>query len=153
MPITTIVPPETYFEWVAILDKLKDKEDDVAVLFAMQNGTLEWQSGVAERFSKKLIDVINYRMNVASDKFQKEMSHCHGEERIIIQALIGLRKEMRFLASAINLSVIPEKERQQYYRLVIEQANKMQDSLEESARSERSGKLISIVRNNRINSF
>ena len=88
---TAIAPPRTYSEWVAVLDMLKAKSNDDAVLSAMQRGTVEWQSGVAERFSKKLIDVINYRMNAASDKFQKEISRSNGQERVIVQALLSLR--------------------------------------------------------------
>mgnify|MGYP004480079177 CR=1 FL=1 len=150
---TAIVPPKTYSEWVAILDMLKTKSDDENVLSAMQRGTIEWQSGVAERFSKKLIDVINYRMNSATDKFQKEMTRSNGQERAIVQALLALRKELCFLSKAINLSAIPEKDRQRYYQLVISQANSMQSSLEDSAKKDRSGKLASIVRNNRVNAF
>lgn len=153
MLATAIAPPKTYSEWVAVLDMLKAKSNDDDVLSAMQKGTIEWQSGVAERFAKKLIDVINYRMNVASDKFQKEMSRSNGQERAIVQALLALRKEMCFLSKAINLPAIPEKDRQQYYQLVISQANSMQSSLEDSAKKDRSGKLASIVRNNRVNAF
>ena len=136
-----ITPPRTYAEWAAVLDMLKSKTDDESVLSAMQQGTIEWQSGVAERFAKKLIDVINYRMNSASDKFQKEMGRAYGQERAIVQALLALRKEMCFLSKAINLPAIPEKERQQYYQLVISQADRMQSSLEDSARKDRSGSL------------
>lgn len=148
-----IAPPKTYSEWIAILDVLKAKSDDDAVLSAMQKGTIEWQSGVAERFVKKLIDAINYRMNAASDKFQKEMTRSNGQERAIVQALLALRKELSFLSKVINLPAIPEKDRQQYYQLVISQANSMQSSLEDSAKKDRSGKLASIVRNNKVNAF
>lgn len=153
MLATAITPPHTYAEWVVVLDMLKDKTDDESVLLAMQQGTIEWQSGVAERFAKKLIDVVNYRMNTASDKFQKEMGRAYGQERAIVQALLALRKEMCFLSKAINISAIPEKDRQHYYQLVISQANSMQSSLEDSAKKDRSGKLASIVRNNRVNAF
>lgn len=153
MLTTTIVPPKTYSEWVAVLDMLKDKADDESVLQAMQKGTVEWQSGVAERFAKKLIDVINYRMNVATDKFQREMSRSNGQERAIVQALLALRREMCYLSNAINLPALPEKDRQQYYQLVITQANSIQSSLEDSAKKDRSGKLASIVRNNKVNAF
>ncbi len=149
----TIAPPRTYAEWVAVLDMLKNKSDDEGVLQAMQDGTLEWQSGVAERFSKKLIDVVNYRMNSATDKFQKEMSRSQGQERAIVQALLALRREMHFLSKAINLPALPDKDRQHYYQLVISQADKIQSSLEDSAKKDRSGKLASIVRNNSVNSF
>lgn len=153
MVSVAITPPRTYAEWVAVLDMLKNKIDDESVLFAMQQGTIEWQSGVAERFAKKLIDVINYRMNSASDKFQKEMGRAYGQERAIVQALLALRKEMCFLSKAINLPAIPENDRQQYYELVISQADNMQSSLEDSAKKDRSGKLASIVRNNKVNTF
>lgn len=148
-----IAPPKTYSEWVAVLDMLKAKSDDEAVLSAMQKGTIEWQSGVAERFAKKLIAVINYRMNAASDKFQKEMTRSNGQEGAVVKALLALRKEMSFLSKAINLPAIPEKDRQQYHQLVISQANSMQTSLEDSAKKDRSGKLASIVRNNKVNAF
>lgn len=153
MVVAAISPPHTYSEWVAVLDMLKDKVDDEGVLDAMHQGTIEWQSGVAERFARKLIDVINYRMNSASDKFQREMGRAYGQERSIVQALLALRKELCFLSKAINLPAIPEKDRQQYYQLVIAQANSMQNSLEDSAKKDRTGKLASIVRNNRVNSF
>lgn len=153
MQSSTIAPPKTYAEWVAVLNILKAKSDDDAVLLAMQQGTIEWQSGVAERFAKKLIDVINYRMNSATDKFQKEMSRAYGQERAIVQALLALRKELCFLSKAINLPAIPEKDRQHYHQLVIDQANSIQNSLEDSAKKDRSGKLASIVRNNKVNAF
>jgi len=153
MIATAIAPPHTYSEWVTVLDMLKAKSDDEAVLEAMLQGTIEWQSGVAERFAKKLVDVINFRMNSASDKFQKEMGRAYGQERAIVQALLALRKEMCFLSKAINLPAIPEKDRNQYHQLVISQANSMQSSLEDSAKKDRTGKLASIVRNNRVNAF
>ncbi len=153
MVTSSVAPPRIYADWVAILDLLKAKTDDEAVLDAMQRGTIEWQAGVAERFSQRLIDTINYRMNAASDKFQKEMSRSNGQERAIVQALLAFRKELSFLAKAINIPALPEKDRQHYYQLVIDQANKVQGSLEDSAKKDRSGKLASIVRNNKVNAF
>lgn len=148
-----IPAPHTYSEWVSVLDIFKAKSNDSEVLTAMKNGTVEWQSGVAERFSKRLIDSVNYRMNTASDKFQKEMSRAYGSEGAIVQALLALRKEMSFLVQAINLPALPEKNRQQYIRLVLDQADNVQKALEDSAQKDRSGKLSSIVRNHKVNSF
>lgn len=145
--------PHTYSEWVSVLTLFKNKTNDAEVLRAMQSGTVQWQSGVAERFSKKLIDAVNYRMNAASDKFQLELSRARGQESAIIQAILGLRKEMAFLAQAINLPALPDREREHYLNLVIEQANVMQKSLEDSAKNDRSGKLSSIIRNHKVNSF
>lgn len=148
-----IAAPHTYSEWTNVLAVFKEKSNDADVLPAMQAGTIEWQPGVAERFSKKLIDAVNARMNMASDKFQKEMSRAGGLEGAIVQAVLALRKEMAFLAQAVNLPVIPENERQHYLNLVLKQADTMQKSLEDSARRDRTGKLSSIVRNHKVNSF
>ncbi len=148
-----IQTPHTYSEWNAVLDMLRDRQDDAAVLAAMQQGTLAWQSGVAERFAKKLVDTINARMNAATDKFQKSMSRSGGQEGAIVQALLALRKELSFLVKAIDLPVIPEKDRAQYCNLVREQADQIQTSLEDSAKKDRSGKLSSIVRNHKVNAF
>ena len=71
----------------------------------------------------------------------------------MIEALLQLRKEMQFLAKAIALPVIPEQDRNHYHQLVVEQANVMQKSLEETARRDRSGKLSSLIKNHRINEF
>lgn len=145
--------PYTYAEWVSVLNILKDKTDDIEVINVMKKGKVEWQQGVAERFSRKLIDVINHRMNAATDKFQRDLSQAHGEDRVIIQALLALRKEMKFLSEAIDLPALPEYERIQYKKLVLDQANNMQKAIEDSAKNDRSGKLSSIVRNHKVNSF
>ena len=147
-------PPATYAEWSELLDKFRKKEDsDEEILATMQSGTIAWQTGVAERFSQKLIGAVNFRMNSAIDKFQKDMSRSSGQERAIIQALLLLRKEFAFLYQAISLPVIPEKDRASYSALVRGQADKTQCALEESARKDRTGKLASLLRNNRVNNF
>ncbi len=148
-----ISAPHTYAEWSNVLTVFKDKTNDSEVIAAMKAGTVEWQSGVAERFSKKLIDAVNARMNAASDKFQLDMNRAAGSEGAIVQAILSLRKEMMFLADAINLQALPEADRQHYTGLVIAQANAMQKSLEDSAKRDRSGKLSSIVRNHKVNAF
>jgi hypothetical protein len=148
-----IPTPHTYAQWVEVITIFKNKSNDEDVLTAMQSGTIEWQSGVAERFSTKLIDAVNERMNTASDKFQLDITRARGQEGAIVQAILSLRKEMAFLAKAIDLPVLPQKDRQHYLNLVIEQANNMQKSLEDSARNDRTGKLSSIIRNHKVNSF
>ena len=148
-----IAAPKTYAEWVNVLTMLKNKTNDEAVLSAMQRGTIEWQSGVAERFTSKLVDAVNSRINAASDKFQLDISRSGGNEGAIIQAILRLRKEMAFLVKAMDLPAIPEKDRAAYKNLVIEQADKMQKSLEDSAKADRTGRLASVIRNNKVNSF
>lgn len=146
-----ISTPHTYPEWVDILDLLKQKLDDAEVMVAMRNGTIEWQSGVTERFARRLINVIYHRMNMATDKFQKDMARGKGQENMIIQALLDLRKELAFLVEVIELPALPEVGRKQCRRLIIEQADHIQKSLEDSAQKDHSGKVSKIVRDHKVN--
>ncbi len=148
-----MTPPRTYSEWVTVLDMLKSKTDDEVVLQAMKAGSIPWQAGVAERFSKKLIDTVNSRMDAASDKFQKELNRSAGQERALVQALLSLRKELRFLRDVMDLPALPEGDRHHYCDLVVSHANSIQNSLEDSARKDRTGKLASILRGNRVNAL
>lgn len=148
-----IPAPHTYSEWTKVIDIFKEKQNDTEVLIAMKSGTLEWQAGVADRFSKRMIDAINSRMNNASDKLQRNLNNSRGAEGTIVQALLGLRKEMCFLAQVVNIQAFPEEYRKQYLQLVLDQANQMQKSLEDSAKKDRSGKMSSIIRNHKVNAF
>lgn len=144
--------PKTYAQWVKALDMLKKGTDDAEVLEAMRGGTIEWQSGVAERFTKKLVASVNSRMNDAQDAFDKKMKR-GGGEATVIDALLDLRKCYAFLAQVMDIPAIPEKDRHKYVELIREQADQVQKSLEDSARNDHTGKLLSIVRNHRINAF
>lgn len=146
-----VTSPSTYAQWISVIDNLKNKTDDEMTLSAMQRGTIEWQTGVAERFSKKLIEAVNCRLNAATDKFQKDMSRSYGQESSIVQALLSLRKELVFLSKAVDLPAIPETDRKHYKKLILDQANTIQVSLEDSAKTDRTGKLSSIIRNHRVN--
>ncbi len=148
-----IPAPHTYSEWTKVIDIFKEKQNDTEVLIAMKNGTLEWQAGVAERFFKRMADAVKTRINNASDNFQKNYKYARGAEGAIVQALLGLRKEMSFLAQAVNIQALPEEYRKQILQLVIDQANIMQQSLEDTAKGDRSGKMSSIVRNHKVNAF
>lgn len=143
--------PNTYSEWVKIIDALKSGGDDAEVLSAMQKGTIEWQSGVAERFVKRLIGSVNDRLNTATDKLQNNMKRVGGNEGAFINSLLLFRKEMAFLAQVVNIPALPSADRQHYVDLVTDHANRVQRSLEDSAKADRSGKLSSIVRNHKVN--
>lgn len=149
-----IQTPQTYSEWVNVIDIFKEKQNDEEVLKAMKSGTLEWQIGVAERFTKRLNDAVTSRINAMTDKFQRNLSSARGGESAVVQALLAVRKEMYFLSQAVDIQALPEEQRKQCKQLVIDAANSIQHSLEDSAvKIDRSGKMASIVRNHKVNSF
>ncbi len=141
--------PETYAEWCDILDGLRDGRADEETLSIMRKGTLHWQAGVADRFTRRLTDVVNTRMNRAIDRYQRGIQH-RGDEQELTGALLALRHELEFLRNVMDIPAIPADLRKQYVALVEDQAKKIQESLLDSAKTERTGKLQSILRNHPV---
>ena len=133
--------------WIKVFDILKSGEDDEAILPLMQEGEIVWQSGVAERFLRKLVDTVNFRLNKAIDNFQKSRQ---SDENEIVQSLMQLRRELQFMLRVVDINAIPVKEKTELRNMIINQSNSIQESLEKSSESDRSGKLSSIIKNNKV---
>ena len=67
--------------------------------------------------------------------------------------MIAMRKELSFLAEAVNIPAVPEEQRNQFVQIVRQQADSAQKSLEDSANHDRTGKLKSIIKNHKVNNF
>lgn len=140
--------PEIYAEWCDVLDVLKAGTTDSEVLAAMSAGTLAWQSGVAERFMRRLTDALNARLERAMSSFNQQMGH--GGEADIVGAITSLRATMRFLQQVASIEAIPLEQRTSLVDGIAQQAQSIQDSLIDSAQSDRTGRLASIIRNNPV---
>ena len=139
--------PKIYADWIKAFDVLQSSEDDEAILPLMQEGEIVWQSGVAERFLRKLVDTVNFRLDKAIDNFQK--SH-RSDENEIIQSLMQLRRELQFMLKVVDINAVPVKEKTELRNMIINQSTSIQESLEKSSESDRSGKLSSIIKNNKV---
>ena len=139
--------PKIYADWIKVFNVLKSGEDDEAILPLIQEGEIVWQSGVAERFLRKLVDTINFRLNKATDAFQR--SH-QTDENEIVQSLMQLRRELQFMLKVVDINVIPVKEKTELRNMIINKSNSIQESLEKSSESDRSGQLSSIIKNNKV---
>ena len=139
--------PKIYADWIKVFDILKSGEDDEVILPLMQEGEIVWQSGVAERFLRKLVDTVNFRLNKATDAFQR--SH-QTDENEIVQSLMQLRRELQFMLKVVDINTVPVKEKMELRNMIINQSNSIQESLEKSSESDRSGKLSSIIKNNKV---
>ena len=139
--------PKIYADWIKVFDILKSGEDDEVILPLMQEGEIVWQSGVAERFLRKLVDTVNFRLNKAIDSFQKSRQ---SDENEIVQSLMQLRRELQFMLKVVDINTVPVKEKMELRNMIINQSNSIQESLEKSSESDRSGKLSSIIKNNKV---
>ena len=139
--------PKIYADWIKVFNVLKSGEDDETILPLIQEGEIVWQSGVAERFLRKLVDTVNFRLNKAIDSFQKSRQ---SDENEIVQSLMQLRRELQFMLKVVDINTIPVKEKTELRNMIINQSNSIQESLEKSSESDRSGKLSSIIKNNKV---
>ena len=139
--------PKIYADWIKVFNVLKSGEDDETILPLMQEGEIVWQSGVAERFLRKLVDTVNFRLNKAIDSFQKSRQ---SDENEIVQSLMQLRRELQFMLKVVDINAVPVKEKTELRNMIINQSTSIQESLEKSSESDRSGKLSSIIKNNKV---
>ena len=139
--------PKIYADWIKVFNILKSGENDETILPLMQEGEIVWQSGVAERFLRKLVDTVNFRLNKAIDNFQKSRQ---SDENEIVQSLMQLRRELQFMLKVVDINAVPVKEKTELRNMIINQSTSIQESLEKSSESDRSGKLSSIIKNNKV---
>jgi len=140
--------PKIYAEWVKIFESLKNREDDEKNLELIKNGKIYWQTGVAERFLKRLVETVNFRLNKSRDEFQRAPKN---DDNLVVQSLIKMRKEFQFALKMVDINAIPEKEKEQLCQMVIDNSNQVQEALEKSAESDRTGKLLNIIKNTKVN--
>ncbi len=145
--------PSTYLEWVECFDLAKEGTQDQEVLECIKNGSITLTGGVGGRIGKQLNDVIQIRLQRASDKFNRAISFNGGDMNMLTNSLLLLRKEFKFLIELIKFSGLPEKDVNMFVDAIKRQANLMQESLESTSKSDRTGMLGSIIRRNRINNL
>ena len=144
--------PSTYSEWLKCFDTVRDGTNDAEALDCMKRGNLALSAGVAGRFASQLSSLLQFRIKRASDKFSRSMQSTRGDLNHLTNALISVRKELKYLMEIAKLPVLPHADSQMIVSAIKQQADSMQESLEStSGKNDRSGVLTSIIRNNRIN--
>jgi hypothetical protein len=146
--------PTTYAEWLECFDKVKTGINDSEVLDCMQKGQFTMSAGVAGRFAEQLNDTIQFRIKKASDRFSRSMQMAGGDLNVVINSLLCVRKEFKFLIEIAKLPVLPVDNSEALVAALKQQADVMQQSLEvTSIKTDRTGVLTSIIRKNRLNNL
>ena len=143
-------PPKTYAEWAASCDRLLKGDCDEDTLAAMEAGSLEWTSGVAERITRRIHEVFDSRLKLAGEHFQRDTHHAQGHATLLTNALLGIRKKMILLARLAALPALPDMVKQSLQQSLQQFAERTQSSLESSARADRTGKTLDLVKRNRV---
>ena len=101
-----IAPPNTYAQWAALLTTFAAGTADEEAVHAMRAGTLVWQSGVAERFTQRLLDALNTRIQKDGDTFSRDLARASAEQDTIA-ALLAQRRRFSTRDSAPPLPPHP----------------------------------------------
>ena len=145
--------PVIYADWVECLDQFNTGTNDEELVLLMEQGTIEWSQGVAERLTQRLYDSIEFRLRRSADQLQKELNHTKGNESALVKALLSARKRLALLKRVAELQAFPENVRETMVNVLVEYAKSTQQSLEDSALSDRTGRLRSLIKNNVITQF
>lgn len=143
-------PPTTYAEWAACSDCLLKGDSDEETLAAMEAGKLEWTSGVAERLTRRIYEVFDSRLKSLGEKFQRDVNHSRGHETLVANALLDIRRRLIPMACLAAIPAFPDMVRQSMQQSLQQFVERTQTALEASARNDRTGKLLDILRRNRI---
>ena len=102
--------PKTYSEWCEIFDKIEQWEighQGSEIIKAIDDGEIRWVSGVAERITQRLLNLINNRMNKLQQFFLNRIAKTQNQYDAE-QLLLLFRKELLFIKHLENLQMLPE---------------------------------------------
>ncbi|MDH1301057.1 hypothetical protein [Achromobacter sp. GD03932] len=143
----SIEAPRSYAQWSACLDRLSEGLHDEACLDAMRAGDLNASGGVVTLFSRRLADEFNARLTRCSEHLTRDL-RVGGEESLIVRAILNARKHLAFLHRLAQVEIFPATLRTHLIDELRKFAQRAQQSLEDSAKTDRSGRLLVLLRNN-----
>ncbi len=143
--------PTSYAEWCTLFDTITSDVRDDEYIQVIASGTIPWTSGVAERFVQSAANMIRKRVNNAQDKYQKQIQGARGNMNQVQMALQTLKKEYVYVFRMAKSLPIPPEHRSTIAKMVQDQADQTQRSLEQSAASDRTGHLLVMIKNTGMN--
>ena len=144
-----------YAQWSQVFDEIENWEIghiDNKIMQSVQNGEIKWVSGTAERFTNRLINLINSRLNKLN-KFYNDRCSNTFDLFEFQKILISFRKELIFLKSLANLNTLPDDLKQKLTGNIVKFAKEAQKKLEDSSKRNLSEELKMIVYSNRIDNI
>ena len=141
--------PTSYAEWSALLDRCPGApaESDTEILALARAGTIAHGDGVTDRLVERIVELINRRLRTCNELLQAELKRGHGETEFV-RAILVFRKRMAFPKALAAVPVLPDNVRTQLEQGVVTAALKAQESLLESAKADRTGRLALWIRQN-----
>lgn len=144
-----IKPPEIYGEWIPLLKEFAEGKNDREVVPAMQAGTIPCFQLVLERFARRLQEALDQRYSRLVEEFQARGNP--GSPEAAEGMVENLGRGLFQLKQAVTLPGLPESLRDRFPAEIQDGADRIQDSLEASARQSHSGELQHILQLHPVN--
>lgn len=141
--------PCCYADWSVCLETLASGSNDEAVILAMTQGELSWTSGVATLFSERISEAFSSRLQHCAKRLSRNLS-LGADETTLVRALMETRRSLALLHRVALIPVFPSMLREHLCSELKQYAERTHNSLEDSARHDRSGKLASLIRHNSL---
>lgn len=144
-------PPQSYAQWLALLDRFRDGDD--SVLEAMRHGSIEWTNIVAERWTRQVTDALTGRLKALSKQLQAGLNRAGSDSFAISNALLGARRSLAPLRAFVAMPCFPDNVRAHLGHELERWVAETQHSLEKSATEIRldKGQLLKAIRGNPLN--
>lgn len=147
--------PNNYAQWCQIFDNIENWEIghfDLQIIGAIENGSIKWVPGVAERFAIRILTIINNRITKLNKFYNERIVTCY-DPFTISSLLILFRKELLFLKRLATLEVLSEEIREVLLGEIMNYAKSFQNNLETNSKKDLSGDLKRIILNNRVDNI
>ncbi|MGJ7528049.1 hypothetical protein [Variovorax sp. GB1P17] len=141
--------PQSYAQWSQCLDRLASGTQDEACLEHMGRGQLSWSGGVGPLFAQRLADEFNARLTRCSEHLTRDL-RSGSDEGTVVRAILNARQSLFFLHRLTLVPAFAETLRTHLKGEVRKFAERSQQSLEDSAQADRSGRLRLLLQNNNL---
>lgn len=141
--------PRSYAQWSQCLDRLATGLEDEACLEHMGRGQLSWSGGVGPLFAQRLADEFNARLTRCSEHLTRDLKS-GVDEGAVVRAILNARQSLFFLHRLALVPAFAETLRTHLAAEVRKFAQRSQQSLEDSAQADRSGRLRLLLQNNNL---
>lgn len=148
----TEAAPQSYAQWSTWLDRLAQGDDDARCLAQLHQGQLSWSGGVAPLFVERISTEVQRRLGLCAERLTRNL-RLGADESLVVRALLQARHELAFIHQLCRLPAVPESTRSQLGAEVRKFAERAQQSLLDTAQSDRSGRLASLLRHNALTRY
>jgi len=144
--------PRAYAGWLPLLDRFKDGDD--SVLDVLREGSIEWTSIVAERWTAQLSSALERRLTMLSKQLQLWLDRSRGESFAVAGALLNARRCLDRLREFASIPCVPDHVKGYLSGEIDRWAAETQKVLEENAAKIRTdhGQILKAFRDNTLTS-